>query len=143
MLTFSIFFEVKLASSPRVTIWGPGTPRRDFMYADDMADACVYAMSLPDSEFVPLLAANRNDGLPPVLNVGVGSDVTIAEVAKLVARTVGFAGKIDYDRTKRDGTPRKLMDSSRLNALGWSATTTLQVGLARAYEDFLMRQPSE
>lgn len=112
------------------------------MYADHMADACVYAMSLPDSEFVPLLAADRNDGLPPVLNVGVGTDVTIAELAKLVVKTVGFVGT-DYDRTKPDGTPRKLMDSSRLNALGWSATTTLEVGLAKAYEDFLMRQPSE
>jgi GDP-L-fucose synthase len=109
------------------------------MYVDDMADACVYIMSLPDAQFLPLLASDRNDGIAPVVNVGVGTDLSIAELARLVAATVGFRGEIDYDTTKPDGTPRKLMDSSRLHALGWSARTTLEDGLKRAYEDFLAR----
>lgn len=133
------FHEAKMGRVPKVTIWGTGTPRREFMYVDDMADACVYLMNLPDAWYGPLLAADSNDGLPPIVNVGVGEDVTIAEVAKEIAQTVGFAGQIDYDPSKPDGPPRKLMDCQRLNGLGWRATTPLETGLASAYEDFLAR----
>jgi GDP-L-fucose synthase len=137
------FHEAKSKKAPSVTIWGTGTPRREFMYVDDMADACVYLMNLSEASYRPLLAADRNDGLPPVINIGVGEDVTIAEVAAEIARTVGFAGRIEYDASKPDGTPRKLMDSQRLNDLGWRAKTSLEDGLALAYEDFKSRRLGE
>jgi GDP-L-fucose synthase len=137
------FHEAKTTKTPSVTIWGTGTPRREFMYVDDMADASVHLMNLPDATYRPLLAADRNDGLPPLVNVGVGDDVTIAELAAEIARTVGFGGRIEYDPSKPDGTPRKLMDCQRLNGLGWRAKTTLQTGLARAYEDFKQRGVSD
>lgn len=133
------FNKAKMSGTPTVTIWGTGTPRREFMFADDMADACVHLMSLPEAQFQPLLAADRNDGVAPVVNIGVGEDITIAELAGLIAETVGYAGRIVYDRTRLDGTPRKLMDSGRLRALGWTPRTTLRNGLARAYEDFKHR----
>ena len=130
------FHEGKERGSSNVSVWGSGMPRREFMFADDMAAACVHLMNLPDSNFKPLLAAERNDGVPPVVNIGVGEDVSIAELATTIAETVGYDGRIEYDRSRPDGTPRKLLDSSRLNALGWHATTTLERGLALAYEDF-------
>ncbi len=130
------FHEAKRSQAPSVVIWGSGTPRREFMYADDMADACVHVMALPDEQFRPLLAADRNDGLAPIVNIGVGEDVTIAEIAAMVAETVGYTGRIEYDATKPDGTPRKLMDSARLRALGWEASTPLRRGLRLAYQDF-------
>lgn len=133
------FHEAKVSGAPSVTIWGTGTPRREFMFVDDMADACVHLMNLPDARYRPLLAADRNDGLPPLVNVGVGADVTIAEVATMIAETVGFTGRVEYDPSKPNGTPRKLMDCRRLNGLGWRATTPLPTGLARAYEDFKAR----
>lgn len=133
------FHHAKIDGLPKVTIWGSGKARREFMYADDMADACVHLMSLPDSHYQPLLSAERNDGLPPVVNVGVGRDLTIAELASLVAETVGFKGVVDYDRSRPDGTPRKLLDSSRLARLGWQATTNLKDGLSLAYADFQTR----
>ena len=130
------FHEATVARSPSVTIWGTGNPRREFMYVDDMADACVHLMALSDDHYQPLLAADRNDGLAPVVNIGTGSDVTIAEIAAMIARTVGFEGRIEFDTSKPDGTPRKLMDSGRLHRLGWTARTEMAQGLARAYEDF-------
>lgn len=136
------FHEAQEAGRESVTIWGTGTPRREFMYADDMADACVHVMSLPDERYAPLLAADRNDGVPPVVNIGVGADVSIADLARLVARTTGFRGRIEFDAARPDGTPRKLMDSSRLTALGWHPTTGLAEGLALAYEDFRARLPA-
>jgi GDP-L-fucose synthase len=134
------FHEAKVGGARTVTIWGTGTPRREFMYADDMADACVHLMNLPDKRFRPLLAADRNDGLPPMVNVGVGEDITIAELAGLVAKTVGFEGRIESDTSKPDGAPRKLLDSTRLRGLGWRATTPLERGLRMAYEDFKVRR---
>lgn len=131
------FHESKTANSPSVTIWGTGTPRREFMLADDMADACVHLMNLPNHQFDSLLASDRNDGAPPVVNVGAGSDVTIGELAHLIASVVGYTGTIDYDRSKPDGTPRKLLDSSRLHGLGWNKSTPLASGLAIAYDDFM------
>ncbi len=134
------FHEARLANAPSVSVWGTGTPRREFLYSDDMADACVYLMNLPDAQFVPLLGQDRNDGLAPVVNIGVGHDISIRELAETVAATVGYAGKLEFDATKPDGTPRKLMDVGRLDAMGWQAKTDLRAGLAAAYADFLARQ---
>jgi GDP-L-fucose synthase len=106
------------------------------MFADDMADACIHLMNLPDAQFVPLLAADRNDGLPPVVNIGIGDDVSIADLARMIAKTVGYRGRIEFDSSKPDGTMRKLLDSTRLHALGWRATTDLESGLAIAYAAF-------
>ena len=131
------FHEAKRANAPSVTVWGTGTPRREFLYSDDMADACVYLMSLPDEQFVPLLGQDRNDGLAPLVNIGVGHDLTSRELAETVAATVGYTGTLEFDATKPDGTPRKLMNVDRLNAMGWKATTDMQTGLAVAYRDFL------
>lgn len=131
------FHEAKLANAPSVTVWGTGTPKREFMYSEDMADACVYLMNLPDETFVPLLGQGRNDGLPPLMNIGVGHDLTIRELAETVASVVGYAGALEFDATKPDGTPRKLMDVGRLNAMGWKAKTDMRSGLAVAYRDFL------
>jgi GDP-L-fucose synthase len=131
------FHEAKLSNAPSVAIWGTGTPRREFLYSEDMADACVYLMNLPDEQFKPLLAADRNDGLPPLVNIGVGHDLTVRELAETVKDVVGYEGAIEFDTSKPDGTPRKLMDVGRLNAMGWKASTTMQDGLAVAYSDFV------
>jgi GDP-L-fucose synthase len=133
------FHEAKCSGAPTVTIWGTGTPRREFMYVDDMADACVHLMTLPDEQYRPLLGADRNDGLAPVVNIGVGDDLTIADLAALVAQAVGYEGRISYDTSRPDGTPRKLLDSGRLNRLGWHAATPLTRGLPVAYADFRQR----
>ena len=130
------FHEARISNSPAVTVWGTGTPKREFMYSEDMADACIYLMNLPDEEFKPLLAADRNDGLPPLMNIGVGHDLTIRELAETVKDVVGYQGVIEFDASKPDGTPRKLMDVGRLNALGWKAKTPMHDGLASAYADF-------
>lgn len=130
------FHEAKLNNSPTVPIWGTGTPRREFLFSDDMADACVHLMSLPQEQYQPLLAADCNDSLPPVINIGVGEDISIAELARTVSRTTGYQGEIVFDDTKPDGTPRKLMDVQRLHSLGWRAGTSLEAGLAYSYDDF-------
>ena len=126
------FHEAKVAQAPAVTIWGSGTPRREFLYVDDMASASVHVMTLDkasyDKHTQPMLSH---------INVGCGEDLTILELAQAVARTVGYAGRIDTDPTKPDGTPRKLMDSARLNSLGWTPQVKLADGLAAAYQDFL------
>jgi len=134
------FHEARLAHAPSVTVWGSGTPKREFLYSEDMADACVYLMSLPDAQFVPLLGQDRNDGLPPLMNIGVGHDLTIRELAEAVKNVVGFEGEIVFDASKPDGTPRKLMDVGRLNAMGWRASTPMERGLAAAYADFTASQ---
>jgi GDP-L-fucose synthase len=122
------FHEAKINGDASVTVWGTGSPRREFLAADDLADACVFVMkSYSDIEF---------------LNVGTGEDVTIVEFARLIAEVVGFGGKVEFDTTKPDGAPRKLLDVSRINALGWRATTPLREGLQRMYADFLARYPS-
>jgi GDP-L-fucose synthase len=102
-----------------------------------MADACVYLMSLPDEQFIPLLGQDRNDGLPPLVNIGVGHDLTIRELAETVKEVVGYTGEIVFDATKPDGTPRKLMDVGRLNAMGWREKTGLRDGLGIAYTEFM------
>ena len=133
------FHEAKLRGDPTVTIWGSGTPRREFLYSQDMAEACVHLMSLPDEPYTALLGSDEaitGRFEPPLVNVGVGEDITIAELAALVGRTVGFEGSLVYDSSKPDGTPRKLMDVGRINATGWQASTPMAVGLAAAYAEF-------
>jgi len=131
------FHEAKLANAPSVTVWGSGTPKREFLYSEDMADACVYLMNLSDAQFIPLLGQDRNDGLPPLMNIGVGHDLSIRELAETVKDVVGYEGMLEFDASKPDGTPRKLMDVGRLNAMGWKASTSMQSGLAVAYQDFI------
>ena len=126
------FHEAKVANAPTVTIWGSGTPRREFLYVDDMAAASVFVMNLPKAT----LDAHTQP-MQSHINVGFGEDITIQELAQAVGKTVGYQGVIDFDTSKPDGSPRKLMDSNRLNALGWQAQVSLDAGLAAAYQDFL------
>ena len=126
------FHEAKVAQAPSVTLWGTGTPRREFLYVDDMAAASVFVMNLSAGTY-----AQQTEPMRSHLNVGYGQDVTIAELAQQVAATVGYTGQIDLDPTKPDGTPRKLMDSHRLRQLGWQPQIDLTLGLQRAYADFL------
>jgi GDP-L-fucose synthase len=128
------FHEAKLADAPSVAIWGTGTPRREFLYVDDMAAASVHVMQLPKATY-----DQHTTPMQSHINVGSGSDVTIAEVAQCIAQTVGYTGQIEFDTSKPDGAPRKWMDSSRLNALGWQAQMDLQHGLAAAYQDFVSK----
>jgi len=132
------FHEAKVSQASSVTIWGTGTPRREFLYVDDMAAASVHVMNLDkaiyDQHTQPTLSH---------INVGYGEDVTILEVAQAVARTVGYTGIIQTDPTKPDGTSRKLMDSTRLNELGWKAQVRLDDGLQAAYKDFLMKYATQ
>jgi GDP-L-fucose synthase len=114
--------EAKLKNAPSVTIWGTGTPRREFLFADDLADACVFLMQRYSGE--------------EMVNIGIGEDMTIAEFARTVADVVGFTGELVYDTSRPDGTPRKLVDTTKLKALGWQAKTPLREGLVKAYEDF-------
>ena len=137
------FHEAKLAHADSVTVWGTGTPKREFLYSEDMATACVYLMQLPDAQFVPLLGQERNAGLPPLMNIGVGEDLSIRDLAELVKNVVGYTGEIRFDPSQPDGTPRKLMDVGRLHALGWRASTALDQGLARAYQDFLQQDANK
>lgn len=130
------FHEAKVNGKSAISVWGSGTPKREFLYSDDMAEGCVFVMNLSDTVYQSLLASDRNDGLPPLLNVGSGEDLTIAALANLVKDVVGFDGEIIFDASKPDGTKRKLMDSNRLNQLGWSVSTTLINGLQKAYQDF-------
>jgi GDP-L-fucose synthase len=131
------FHEAKVHHQPAVTIWGTGTPMREFLYSDDMAEACLYLMNLPDEKFRPLLASGRNDGLPPLVNIGSGQDVTIKALAELVSKAVGYSGTLAFDPTKPDGTMRKLMDVGLVNSLGWVAKKGLEAGLSLAYQDYL------
>lgn len=137
------FHEAKLAHADSVTVWGTGTPKREFLYSEDMAAACVYLMQLSDAQFVPLLGQERNAGLPPLINIGVGEDLTIRDLAELVKNVVGYTGEIRFDPSQPDGTPRKLMDVGRLNAMGWWASKSLNQGLALAYQDFLKQDANK
>jgi len=134
------FHEAMRANAKAVAVWGTGTPKREFLYSEDMSDACIYLMNLPDGSFDALLGSDETVSgkfEPPLVNIGVGNDVSIGELAILVKQVVGYTGEIIFDTSKPDGTPRKLMDVSRLNELGWSAPTSLPAGLNKAYTDFL------
>jgi GDP-L-fucose synthase len=130
------FHQAKTDRAKFVTVWGSGKPRREFLYSDDMADACVFLMNLDNDAFSAFLGNDRNDGIAPLINIGVGEDLTILELANKVKSVVGFEGTIELDQTKPDGTMRKVMDISRLHALGWRASTSLDQGLANVYRDY-------
>jgi len=125
------FHAAKANHAPIVAIWGTGTPRREFLYVDDMAAGSLHVMNLPQSTY-----SQHTQPMLSHINVGCGNDITIRELAETIARVIGYAGDIVFDPSKPDGTPRKLMDSARLNALGWQAQVSLEVGLAKAYQDF-------
>ncbi len=120
--------EAKKSGAPEVLVWGTGTPRREFLHADDLADACVFLLKNYDS--------------PDLINIGSGTDVTIRELAELVCEVLGYDGTLAFDPTKPDGTPRKLMDSSRLFSLGWKPKISLREGIAHAHAWFLENQPA-
>jgi GDP-L-fucose synthase len=123
------FHEAKVAGAPAVSVWGTGTPHREFLYADDLADACVFVL--------------KNYSGPEPINIGCGQDLSIAEFARLVADVIGYRGEIVFDSTKPDGTPRKLLDVSKLSALGWSARTPLREGLLKTYDNFRAEKAHE
>jgi GDP-L-fucose synthase len=129
--------EAKEAGAAEAVVWGTGKPMREFLYSEDMAEACVHLLALPQPQFAGLIT----DKEPPLVNIGYGEDLSIAELARTVARVVGFGGKLRYDASKPDGTPRKLLDSARINALGWKPRTPMEQGIALAYQDFLGRYP--
>jgi GDP-L-fucose synthase len=119
------FHEAKVAGEPTVAVWGTGTPRREFIFVDDLADACAFVLENYSGE--------------EHLNIGTGEEVTTADLARLIADVVGYRGKLVFDATRPDGTPRKLLDVSKLNALGWQSRMSLPAGLERSYADFLAR----
>ena len=126
------FHEARVGDAPEVVIWGSGTPMREFLYVDDMAAASVYVMNLDQAAY-----AASTDAMHSHINVGTGEDVTIADLARLVGEVVGYRGRIRFDTSKPDGTPRKLLDVSKLKHLGWQAGTPLPQGLRLAYDAFL------
>ncbi len=133
------FHEARVGNQKEVIVWGTGTPRREFLYVDDMADACAYLMNLPDEVIAEHLT---NYPKPCFVNLGTGVDVTIRELAETVRDVVGFAGELTFDTSKPDGTPRKLQDVSRMKALGWEAKTTLRQGIEKSYQWFLENRDS-
>jgi GDP-L-fucose synthase len=126
--------EAKASGAVQVVLWGTGTPRREFLYSDDAADACLFLMNLPESELDGVVA-NRQS--PPLVNIGCGEDLTIRELSELIASVVGFEKALVFDSSKPDGTPRKLLDVSRLTAMGWKPRVSLREGLAITYRSFL------
>ncbi len=126
--------EAQEKGREKVVLWGTGNPRREFLHSDDMADACVFLMNLENEHSVSILF---NEISPPLINIGCGHDLTIRELAEKVRAVTGFQGKIEWDTSKPDGTPRKLLSVSRLNALGWRYSIELEQGINDAYRDFL------
>jgi GDP-L-fucose synthase len=127
------FHEAKVNGGSSVTIWGSGKPRREFLYVDDMAEASVFVMELDQKKY-----QSQTESMRSHLNVGFGSDITIHELAMTIKKVTGFEGDIQFDSTKPDGSPQKLMDSARLNELRWHAKIDLESGLNKAYQDFLL-----
>lgn len=125
--------EAKRDHVKEVVVWGSGTPRREFLYSDDMADACLFLLEQPETKLADLF----NDERPPLVNIGCGEDLTIRELVELAAEVIGFEGDFIFDTSKPDGTLRKVMDVSRINALGWQHKTALKDGIALAYQDML------
>jgi len=132
--------EAKLHDDPQVTIWGSGTPRRELLFSDDMADACVFLANLADSDFDRLFESGNQ---APLINIGYGSDLTIRQLAERLAALVGYTGKLVFDLNFPDGTPQKLLDSSRIGALGWKPATSLDDGMRLTYADFLKSHNGE
>ncbi|MGC9292910.1 MAG: GDP-L-fucose synthase family protein [Acidobacteriaceae bacterium] len=121
--------EAKAAGQKQVVVWGTGTPRREFLYCDDLAGACVMLLRLPQAQFQQLLPADQ----PPLINIGVGEDVTVRELAETICRVLEFDGELVFDPSRPDGTPRKLLDVHRIQSLGWRARTSLEEGIRRTY----------
>jgi GDP-L-fucose synthase len=130
------FHEAKLRGDKDVVVWGTGTPRREFLYSDDLADACVFLMELPDGRFTGLLLGSNRPFGPPLINVGSGQEISIADLAALVRDEIGFAGGLAFDCGRADGTPRKLQSLERITDLGWRATTSLRDGVRRTYHSY-------
>jgi GDP-L-fucose synthase len=122
--------EAKASGAAEMSVWGSGTPRREFLYSDDLAEACIFLMNLEAAKFDSLLGSDQ----PPLVNIGTGVDLSIRELAELICRVVGFEGRLKFDPTQPDGTPRKLCDVSKINALGWRAKTELEEGIRRTLE---------
>lgn len=122
--------EAIKSGASEITVWGTGTPRRELLYSGDLADACIFLMNLDDARYNSLLIEDE----PPLVNIGTGEDVTIRELAELVAKVLGFSGRLVFDTSKPDGTPRKLMDVTRLHHLGWRHHTSLEEGIRRTWE---------
>jgi GDP-L-fucose synthase len=122
--------EAKAAGAKQVVVWGTGTPRREFLYSDDLGQACCFLMNLDDARFGALLCEDT----PPLINIGTGEDVTIRQLAEIVARVLDFNGALIFDPTKPDGTPQKLLDVSLLHSLGWQHSTALESGIKRTWE---------
>ena len=136
------FHAAKESGAASVTVWGTGEPTREFLYSDDMAQACVHLLRLPEERFLPLLGSDEcvsGRFEPPLVNIGAGREISIRALAELVGEVVGFSGRIVFDASRPDGTPRKLCDVSRLTNAGWVAATPLRQGLALAYADFRER----
>ena len=131
--------EAKVRGEAQLTVWGTGTPRREFLYSEDMADACILLMQLPDAKFDALINPPGTNMQPPLINIGCGNDLTVRELAETIARVVGFKGELRFDASKPDGTPRKLLDVSRMEKLGWRPKVSLADGVALAYKDYLMQ----
>ena len=127
------FHEAKVQNKPYVEAWGTGKPRREFLYSDDMADACLFLMNLPEAKYNQLVQSEHK---APLINVGCGEDITIKELTELVKKVTDYSSDIKWDVTKPDGTMRKLMDVEKLKSLGWSYQTGLEQGIAQAYQDF-------
>jgi GDP-L-fucose synthase len=125
--------EAKQSGANEVVVWGTGTPKREFLYSEDMADACIFLLEQGEDALSSLF----NDEKPPLVNIGCGEDLTIKELAELVAEVVGFKGALTFDTSKPDGTMRKVMDVSRINNLGWKRTMLLKDGIALSYQDML------
>jgi len=125
--------EAKATGRAELVVWGSGNPRREFLYSDEMADACVFLLSLSGERYASLVRPEA----PPLLNIGCGTDITIRELAQMVCKVVGFRGALRFDASKPDGVPQKLLDVTRLAALGWQARLPLQEGISRAYANFL------
>jgi len=125
--------EAKMRGDREVVVWGTGMPRREFLYSEDAAGACVFLINLPEEKFASLLT----QGSFPLINIGCGEDLTIRELAETVKNAVGFDGELTFDTSKPDGTPRKLLDVGRLTSLGWTYNATLEGGISLAYRDFL------
>ncbi|MES9963891.1 MAG: GDP-L-fucose synthase [Candidatus Sedimenticola sp. 20ELBAFRAG] len=136
------FHGAKESGSPAVTVWGTGLAKREFLYSDDMADACVYLMGLSDTKASSVFGVNADKGAdcgPPVVNIGVGVDISIRELANMIKEVVGFKGQIIFDESKPDGAPRKCLAVNRLDNLGWKPAINLEQGLKKAYQDYMMR----
>jgi len=125
--------EAKIAKSPEVVVWGSGNPMREFLFSDDLADGCVFLIK----NMGKVLQLSKDKGLPPIYNIGSGEEVTIRKLAHMLCHVVGYQGKLSFDESRPDGTPRKLLDSSLMLQIGWTAHTSLEEGLSLTYADYV------